>query len=130
MRILFVAPYLPSPAHFRSFRILQGMAHIGHRITVVALGSNSESDEGARLLLSEFCEAVYHVPHSRGGALVQSALHVATNTPLWAASYFSPAMNATLTRLISERRFDLAHVEHLRVAYVASVLNKRMPTVF
>src|SRR5437763_1012856 len=121
MRILFVAPYLPSPARFRSLRTIQGLANLGHRITVVALSNSGASERAAYQTLTESCEAVHLVPLSRGGSLMQSALHLATNTPLWAASHISPPLNATLTRLMSEQHFDIAHVEHLRIAYVASL---------
>lgn len=130
MRILFVAPYLPSPSRFRSLRIIQGLANLGHRVTVVALGNNSASERTAYQTLSEVCEAVHLVPLSRGGALMQSALHLATNTPLWAASHISPSLNAALTRLLCEKQFDIGHVEHLRIAYVAPMLRRYMPVVF
>jgi glycosyltransferase involved in cell wall biosynthesis len=81
-------------------------------------------------MLTEICEAVHLVPLSRGGSLVQSALHLATNTPLWAASHISPSLSSTLTRLTSEQQFDIAHVEHLRIAYAAPILRKHMPVVF
>jgi len=130
MRILFVAPYLPSPVRFRSLRIIQGLANLGHRVTVVALCNNRASDHAAYQTLTESCEAVHLVPLSRGGAIMQSALHLATNTPLWAASHISPTLNSTLTRLLSEKQFDIGHVEHLRIAYVAPLLRKHMPVVF
>lgn len=130
MRILFVAPYLPSPARFRSLRIIQGLVGLGHRVTVVALANTGASEQAAYQTLTEICEAVHLVPFSRGNSLVQSALHIATNTPLWAATHISPALNATLTRLISEKQFDIGHVEHLRIGYVASILRRAMPVVF
>src|SRR3569833_196300 len=130
MRILFVAPYLPSPVRFRSLRIIQGLANLGLRVSGVALCNNRASDRAAYQTLTESCEAVHLVPLSRSGALMQSALHLATNTPLWAASHFSPSLNSTLTRLLAEKQFDIGHVEHLRIAYVAPLLRKHMPVVF
>ncbi|MGO8672231.1 MAG: glycosyltransferase family 4 protein [Capsulimonadaceae bacterium] len=130
MQILFVAPYVPSPARFRSLRIIQGLAVLGHRVTVVALSNRGTNDEDARQALAEMCEAVHLVPLSRGSSLLQSALHVATSTPLWAASHFSPGLDSILTKLTSETTYDIGHVEHLRMAYVATRLKKRMPLVF
>ena len=40
MRILFVAPYVPSLIRVRPYQFLRALAGLGHTITLVALGAD------------------------------------------------------------------------------------------
>lgn len=131
MRILFVAPYVPSLIRVRPFNFIRSLTELGHRVTVVALGVDGvAADAEARAALATFCETVHVVPHSKRRAAVQCARHFATPTPLWAAYCFSPTLEATLERLLAQEQFDVAHVEHLRAAHFARVMQGRLPLVF
>ena len=131
MRVLFVAPYVPSLIRVRPFNFIRSLCALGHRVTVVALGvDGATADAEARDALAPFCEAVHVVPHSKRQAAVQCARHFATPTPLWAAYCFSPALEQTLERLLTQGHFDVAHVEHLRAAHFARALQGRLPLVF
>lgn len=130
MRILFVAPYVPSLIRVRPYHWIKSLTALGHAVTVVALGTDGAAqDEEARAALAPLCEAVHVVPHSRAQAALQCALSLPTPTPLWAAYCHSPALVRTLRRLLNAQSFDVAHIEHLRAAHFARAL-PTLPLVF
>lgn len=131
MRILFVAPYVPSLIRVRPYQWIKSLGELGHTVTVAALGTDGpERDAEARAALLPLCEAVHVVPHSKARAALQCALSLPTPTPLWAAYCHSPAMLRLLRRLAGAQTFDVAHVEHLRAAHFARVLPGKLPLVF
>ncbi|MCW3059694.1 MAG: group 1 glycosyl transferase [Capsulimonas sp.] len=131
MRILFAAPYVPSPSRFRAYQLVDHLSRLGHRITVVALGvDGTDADQSSRALLEEICEAVHIVPVSRGGALLQTARLINSPVPLWVASSYSPLFLNTLRHVLACGTFDVAHLESLRMAHAAGTLKHAVPVVF
>jgi sugar transferase (PEP-CTERM/EpsH1 system associated) len=131
MRILFIAPYVPSLIRVRPYQFIRALAGLGHAITLVALGTDvAQVDAEAVEELSAYCEAIHVVPLSKKAAALRCALHLPTPTPLWAAYCFSPEMERTLRQITATQKFDVAHVEHLRAAHFAPVLKGRLPLVF
>ena len=131
MRILFVAPYVPSLIRVRPYQWIKSLTALGHTVTVVALGTDGAArDEEACAALSPVCEAVHVVPHSRAQAALQCALSLPTPTPLWAAYCRSPALACVLRRLVRTQTFDVAHFEHLRAAHFARAIAGHLPLVF
>ncbi|BDI33282.1 hypothetical protein CCAX7_53330 [Capsulimonas corticalis] len=131
MRILFAAPYVPSPSRFRAYQIVDNLSRLGHQITVVALGvEGTDADYSAKALLEEICEAVHVVPMSRGGALLQTARLLNSPVPLWVASSYSPPFLNTLRHVLACGKFDVAHLESLRMAHAAGALKHALPVVF
>jgi len=131
MRILFVAPYLPSPLRVRSFRLLEGLAALGHEITLVALASDrpGRDDTGVRSYLRSLCHTVHIVPHPKSEAFLSTALHLASRTPLSLAPYQSRRLHAVVAQLIHEKSFDVGHFEHLRTGHLASLIRDKFPAV-
>ena len=129
LRVLFIAPYLPSAIRVRPFQIIRHLVKSGHRVTVVALDDQSPADSAALAELKTICDAVHLVPHSRVQAAVQAALALPTRTPLWSAWCRSPQMLGLVRSLAASGRFDVAHVEHLRAAHFAAALGD-LPCVF
>lgn len=131
MRILFIAPYVPSLIRVRPYNWIRSLAGLGHELTVVALGTDGPlRDEEAREALLPFCEDVIVVPHSQKRAAMHCALSLMTMTPLWAAYCHSPAMQTALRGLLAIRTFDVAHIEHLRAAHFAADLPPELPIIF
>ena len=131
MRILFVAPYVPSLIRVRPFQFIRALAGLGHQITLVALGADgAHADAQALEALTPYCTAAHVVPLSKRAAALRCVLRVATPTPLWAAYCFSPEMERLLQALVTTQTFDVAHVEHLRAAHFAPILQGRLPLVF
>ena len=129
LRVLFIAPYLPSAIRVRPFQIIRHLVKAGHRVTVVALEDQSPADSSALAELQTICDAVHLVPHSRVQAAAQTALAFPTLTPLWSAWCQSPRMMSLVRSLAASGKFDVAHVEHLRAAHFATALGD-VPCVF
>lgn len=131
MRVLFIAPYVPSLIRVRPYNFIRFLAEQGHQITVAALGADGlVADDAARAALLPFCCAVHVVPLSKREAALSCLRHLATPTPLWAAYCFSRGMERTLRELLLQEKFDVAHVEHLRAAHFAAVLEDHLPLVY
>jgi glycosyltransferase involved in cell wall biosynthesis len=125
LRILFVAPYVPSPIRVRPYQFIRHLARAGHEITLVALGGGAGASQGDRTAMAEMeqiCRSVHVVPHARWRAAAQCALALPTPTPLWAAYCHSATMTRIVRDLVDSERFDVAHVEHLRAAHIAPAL--------
>jgi glycosyltransferase involved in cell wall biosynthesis len=129
LRILFVAPYLPSAIRVRPFQLIRHLARAGHRITVVALDDRSPADSSALAELQAICDDVHLIPHTRLQAASQAILALPTSTPLWAAFCQSSPMMRLLRSLAQSKKFDVAHIEHLRAAHFAAALGN-LPCVF
>ncbi len=131
MHVLFVTPYVPSPIRVRPFHFIRALAEAGHSVTLVALGTDTlQADRDAGAALAPFCAEVHVVPHSRARGAVQSALHLLSPTPLWAAYCFSPPMEHLLRDLTAATSFHVAHIEHLRAARFVRALPPKLPAVF
>jgi sugar transferase (PEP-CTERM/EpsH1 system associated) len=128
LRILFVLPYVPSPIRVRPFQLIRHLALAGHRVTVVAL-EDAFTDDDARVELESLCDAVHCIPHTKWRGAAQALAALPTPTPLWAAYCHSDAMARVLRDLVATRRFDVAHIEHLRAAHFAPALGD-LPVVF
>ncbi|MGI6296551.1 MAG: glycosyltransferase [Armatimonadota bacterium] len=125
MRILFIAPYVPSRIRVRPFHFIKELAQ-RHDIHVAALGENKKAgfDE-----LAEVVKQFHIVPHSKLRGMTQSLMALPTPTPLCAAYCWSPAMQAYLRKLTAAEKFDVVHIEHLRAAHFAGVCGQT-PIVF
>lgn len=128
MKILFVAPYIPSLIRVRPYNILRALVERGHEVTLVAL--QPPGDEGESLpILREYCQAVYIVPHSKTQTLINGITALPTHFPVQAAYSRSPEFARIVRGLLSDEQFDVAHIEHLRGAVLADSLGN-LPVVF
>jgi sugar transferase (PEP-CTERM/EpsH1 system associated) len=128
MRILFIAPYIPSHIRVRPYNFLHVLAQRGHDITLVVLQPPGEPDESLNQL-REWCKAVHVIPLSRNQILKNGVLGVFSSLPLQAAYSRSPEFNRFIADLLAREQFDVAHVEHLRGAVLAEALGD-LPVLF
>lgn len=128
MRILFVAPYIPSHIRVRPYNFLHVLAQRGHEITLVVLQPPGEPDDSLTEL-RQWCKAVHVIPLSRNQILMNEARAVFSGLPLQAAYSRSPQFKQFMRGLLAEEQFDVAHVEHLRGAVLAEALDD-LPIVF
>jgi hypothetical protein len=132
LRILFVAPYLPSRIRVRPYQIIRHLVQAGHEVTLVALADALPDADQALAEMQDVCggaKRVHVVSHSRLRAAARCAFALPTPTPLWAAYCRSRPMSDLLARLTREQTFDVAHVEHLRAAHFAPALAPGLPRV-
>ena len=128
LRVLYVAPYVPSPVRTRPWNVLRRLAARGYRITVVALEDGYATDAD-RAALAGFREAVHLIPHPVWRGALHALAAVPTRTPLSAAWCASPALARQVRSLASSGAFDVAHVEHLRAAAHVSGALGSLPRV-
>ncbi|MBL8162740.1 MAG: glycosyltransferase [Anaerolineae bacterium] len=128
MKILFVAPYLPSLIRVRPYNLLRALVNRGHEVTLAALQPPSD-DDGPLVELRKLCKAVHVVPHGRVQTLLNGVLALPSSTPIQAAYSRSPAFASHMREVLARETFDVVHLEHLRGAVLAEAL-PGLPIVF
>jgi len=128
MRVLFIAPYLPSLIRVRPYNLIKHLAEHGHQITLLALMPPGE-DAGGLADLRQWCHAVETAPLPRWRTLWNGLTAIPSQTPFQAAYSRSPEMAALIRQTVSNTQFDVVHLEHLRGAELSRALNGT-PVVF
>ncbi|MFN7982725.1 MAG: glycosyltransferase [Vicinamibacterales bacterium] len=116
MKVLFVAPYLPSRVRIRPFQWIQALAANGCDIHLVCLAPPEDrwaSDEPLR----SACQRIDRFALSRVQTLANAARAVATGIPLQAL--YSRHREAIAHVAALAPRFDVVHIEHLRGVVMA-----------
>jgi glycosyltransferase involved in cell wall biosynthesis len=116
MRILFVAPYVPSPIRVRPYQWIRALSRLGQQIRLVAL-QPPEDSWLAHVPVQECCESVEVFPLSRFRTLLNAAGAVPRNLPLQAAYSLHSAVEQFVAKQAMD--CDVVHVEHLRGALLA-----------
>jgi glycosyltransferase involved in cell wall biosynthesis len=116
MRILFVAPYVPSAIRVRPYQWIRALARNGHSVRLAAL----QPPEDAWLEdvpVREWCESVRVFPLSRMRTLRNVLSVVPLDVPLQAAY----SLHRQFEEFVAEeaRACDVVHVEHLRGSLLA-----------
>lgn len=128
MRILFIAPYVPSRIRVRSFQLIRELGK-RHHVHVLALGEVGRAKVRGAEDLSGMVDDLIVTPHSKLRGLAQSLVALPTPTPMCAAFCWSPAMKRMITDAVRGTRFDVVHIEHLRAAHFATACGD-LPIVF
>jgi polysaccharide biosynthesis protein PslH len=119
MRILFVTTKPPWPPHdggrLAVLLTLQGLASLGHQITLVAPVERSldQLQDSIRKNLSPWCETVL-VRTTRGSWLKSLVLAALRNTAVTIERHHSLAMEKTLSAVIEKSCPDVVHAEQLQ----------------
>jgi sugar transferase (PEP-CTERM/EpsH1 system associated) len=118
MHILFIAPRFPCPALFgyqvRAYHQLR-LLSLRHRITLLCL-SPEPPPAPALEDVARFCDRIVIVPHRPLGQIAGLLRGLASPRPLQSALFDTPALRLALRRLLAGERYDLAHVQLLRMA--------------
>lgn len=128
MRLLFLAPYIPSPIRVRTYQLLRHLVAAGCEITLATL-EDPFATPAVRAELTALCRAVYTFPLPKRTAALRCLAALPTPTPLWVAYCRSGELAAKVQALATSGEFDVAHVEHLRAAYLGASLGT-LPRVF
>jgi len=129
LNILFVTSRLPVPStrgdQVRSYHFLRGLSR-DHTVTVVTSGHRPPSSEDVHRA-QEVCADLQIVPVSRWKGLLRLARAPFTSLPLQTLYYCHPEVGTRLAALTRTKRFDLLHVQYLRLAPLIEGL--ALPTV-
>lgn len=128
LRLLFVAPYVPSLLRVRPYHLLRHLA-ARHEVTLFALTTSAEERAQTEALRRWGIE-VHLAPVSRRAALLRCPLARLRGDPMQVAFGADPAALRQLARLVASRPFDLAHLEHARAAALQAALPPDLPVVF
>ncbi|WP_028459543.1 glycosyltransferase [Chloroflexus sp. Y-396-1] len=121
MKILFVAPYTPSPIRVRPYQFIRHLAQRGHVITLVCVADNISALNELR----SFCWRVVSVPiHARDHILAYIRA-LPSPLPFQAAHCLAPAMITAVVRELQRTDYDLIHIEHLRAAEIGLAALRR-----
>lgn len=126
MRILFIVPYLPSLIRVRPYNLIRALAGRGHHVTLLALHPPGD-DAGGLSNLRGWCQSVRVVRLPRWRPLWNALQVLPTSIPFQAAYSRSPQMTRLLRRMLSENRYDVIHLEHLRGAELGYSLKANDP---
>lgn len=118
MKVLFIAPYVPSRIRVRPFHLIRELAR-RHQVQVLALGEPAEDAVEGIAEIESCVVELRIVPHRRLRGYLQSLAALPTPTPMCAAFCKSPAMTKAVYDMMEGTRFDVVHVEHLRAAHFA-----------
>lgn len=119
MRVLFVAPYLPSRIRVRPYEWIRALAGQGCRVHLVAVQPPEDQRLGDTSV-TRWCDAVDVFPLSRARTLLNGARALLSPAPLQAAYARHPAAERRIRELAVPGRFDVVHVEHLRGALLVA----------
>lgn len=128
MKILFIAPYVPSRIRVRPFQFIKELA-ARHEVHVLALGEVGGGDARGSEELARLVKDFQVVRHSKIRGIAQALAALPTAVPMCAAFCWSPAMTRAVEKSVSEAGFDVVHIEHLRAAHFASACGD-LPVVF
>jgi len=126
MKILFVAPYVPSLIRVRPYHFVRDLSQ-RHHLSLLAVGA---PDDPALRELRAWCERVDVVPPSLVASVPGLARAASRGEPLQSTVSLSPAVSRRLARLLATERFDVAHIEHLRAARLSVELPPDLPRVY
>ncbi len=115
MRVLFVAPYVPSRIRVRPYEWVRALARQGCRVHLVAVQPPEDQALGD-LSIGEVCEAFEIFPLSRAATLVNAAAALVSAVPIQAAYARHAAAERRIRELLAAGGADIVHVEHLRGA--------------
>ena len=128
MRILFIAPYVPSRIRVRPFQLIRELSK-RHNVHVLALGEVGRAKVHAAEELPGMVDDLIVTPHSKLRGFAQSLLALPTRSPMCTAFCWSPAMKQTVRDAVQGASFDVVHIEHLRAAHFGAACGN-LPIVF
>jgi sugar transferase (PEP-CTERM/EpsH1 system associated) len=116
MRILFIAPYLPSLIRVRPYNFIKALARRGHRISLLCLvQARNEVDDLDHI--GSCCEKVETVRLHRIRSIANCLMYSPFPVSLQAAYCFSNKMTEKVTQALQDGQFDVVHLEHIRAAH-------------
>ncbi len=114
MRILFLAPYVPSPLRVRPFQLIRALARQGHTVQFVAQARDAQELRQAETLRAVGNVSGRAVPLSRLRPWLNCSRALFTGEPLWVAHGRSREFFQAARQAWEATRAEVVHVEHVR----------------
>ena len=113
MRIAYIVPYVPNQIRTRPYNLILQLTALGHEVSVFMLGSNWQDALDAKILQSK-CKHVYYHVQPIWRSILNCAAALPSHQPLQYVYSWQVGMAEQIAQCISEEKFDIVHVEHLR----------------
>ena len=128
MKIAYVVPYVPNLIRTRPYNLIVQLASLGHKVEVFTLGSNRQDMLDVQALKDKCSNVHYHVqPVWR--SLLNSVVAVTSNQPLQTVYSWHEGTAQDIVECVSNRGFDIVHVEHLRGSRYGTFLKAKFPSM-
>jgi glycosyltransferase involved in cell wall biosynthesis len=128
MRVLFVAPYVPSRIRVRPYEWIRALARLGASVHLVAVQPPEDQALGD-LSVKDACAALDVFPLSRARTVANAAGALLSGWPVQAAYARHREAERRIAALIGSGAFDVVHVEHLRGALLVPATSS-IPVVY
>ena len=128
MRIAYIVPYVPNQIRTRPYNLILQLAALGHEVSVFMLGSNRQDALDAQILQSK-CNHVYYHVQPTWRSILNCAAALPSHQPLQYVYSWQAGMAEQVAQCISEKKFDIVHVEHLRGSRYGVFLKSRFPGI-
>ena len=128
MRIAYIVPYVPNQIRTRPYNLILQLAALGHEVSVFMLGSNRQDALDAQMLQSK-CNHVYYHVQPIWRSILNCAAALPSHQPLQYVYSWQAGMAEQIAQCISEEKFDIVHVEHLRGSRYGVFLKSRFPEI-
>jgi len=122
MKILFIAPYVPSPIRVRPYNLIRGLTGEGHLLHVAAQAAGARDREDADSLSRLENVSVKAVNLSAWRPPANCALAMLKREPLWVAYGRNPHFSETVRQSLEENDYAVIHVEHVRSLFLLPLL--------
>ncbi|HXK61208.1 MAG TPA: glycosyltransferase [Acidobacteriota bacterium] len=123
MKIFFLVPYTPTRIRTRPYNLIKALLASGHDLTVATLWSDPSELEDFRELIGNRRRPVLQ-QLTKYRSLWNCLKSLPGKDPLQAAYSWTPVMSELLGDLIATQDYDVVHVEHLRGARYALLLQE------
>ena len=113
LRILFVAPYTPNRIRTRSLHLVKALAALGHRVTLAAIWTSEQELAEAKSLEPDLAGLLLE-RQSNQRSIANCMRALPTFEPMQAHYSWNQRFLDQIVQELSERPYDVVHVEHLR----------------
>jgi len=128
LKILFVAPYIPSRIRVRPYHFIKGLSKRGHSVTFIGMAgpyANREAIED----LTKYCEEIRIFRKSKMHSYCHCLLNLVGGMPLQSAYCFSAKMKRGIEEITLNSNFDILQIEHIRAGYFLPE-NRNIPAIY
>jgi len=128
MKILFIAPYLPSSIRPRPYNFIKGLHDQGHAVYFVGL-TDEYAALGKSSDLAAYCTKIELFHPSRIRSFSNCAAALFRNQALQTAYAYSRKLKARVKEILTDNKFDIIHIEHIRAGQYLPA-TRDIPAVF